>query len=68
MVIESKIMEIAGKEFREKIINLKMDGYKTEPAFGKLLSLKNPFIDLLELEKLTEEELAAFVSHNYQII
>lgn len=51
MLIESKIIEQKGDEFRKKVIALKEQGYKTEPAFAALLELKgNPYEALLELE------------------
>ncbi|WP_291143286.1 DUF4269 domain-containing protein [Flavobacterium sp. UBA7680] len=49
MVIENEILESKGENFRLKIIKLKQNGYKTEPAFGELLGLKiNPYLELLE--------------------
>ncbi|MCP2028790.1 hypothetical protein L1276_003961 [Flavobacterium sp. HSC-32F16] len=49
MIIEYKILESKGENFRLEIIQLKQNGYKTEPAFGKLLGLnKNPYLELLE--------------------
>lgn len=51
MIIESKIIEQKGDEFRKKVITLKEKGYKTEPAFAALLGLTgNPYEALLELE------------------
>lgn len=51
MLIENKILQQEGKEFRKKIIALKEQGYKTEPAFAELLGLEgNPYEALLELE------------------
>ncbi len=48
MIIEHKILIERGEEFRQKIIELKQQGYKTEPAFGILLGLnENPYIELL---------------------
>ena len=40
-----------GEEFRQQVVNLKKQGYKTEPAFAKLLGLnsENPFDELLKL-------------------
>lgn len=52
MLIEYKLLEKYGNNFRNKIINLKKSGIKTEPAFAKLLRLKgDPFYELLKLEK-----------------
>lgn len=51
MIIEHKILESKGENFRLEIIKLKQNGYKTEPAFGELLGLKtNPYLELLEYE------------------
>lgn len=51
MIIEHKLLLEKGEEFRLQIINLKNQGYKTEPAFTKLLGLDstNPFDELLKL-------------------
>lgn len=62
MVIENRILTILGKQFCEKIIQLKKDGLKTEPAFGKLLHLDNPYQDLLDLEKLSDKELKLYLA------
>lgn len=39
MLVEHKILTEKGEAFRQQIIELKKQGYKTEPAFGKLLGL-----------------------------
>jgi len=62
MLIEYRILNIAGDKFKREIIKLKQQGYKTEPAFGKLLNLANPYTALLKLEELTEQELYIFLS------
>lgn len=49
MIAEYKILQENGKEFKQKIIDLKKKGIKTEPAFGVLLGLKNPYEDLLKI-------------------
>ncbi|KAF2332006.1 DUF4269 domain-containing protein [Flavobacterium daemonense] len=49
MIIEHQILESRDEIFRQEIIQLKKNGYKTEPAFAKLLGLKNdPYSELLE--------------------
>lgn len=49
MVAEHKILMEKGNDFKQEIINLKKRGIKTEPAFGMLLGLENPYEDLLTL-------------------
>lgn len=48
MIAEYKILQERGEEFKQKIIDLKKKGVKTEPAFGMLLGLENPYEDLLK--------------------
>jgi len=48
MIAEYKILQEKGEEFKQKIIDLKKQGMKTEPAFGMLLHLENPYEDLLK--------------------
>lgn len=48
MIAEYKILQEKGEEFKQKIIELKKQGIKTEPAFGLLLNLENPYEDLLK--------------------
>lgn len=51
MITEYRILQEKGEDFKQKIIQLKQQGMKTEPAFGLLLGLKNPYKDLLKLYK-----------------
>ena len=48
MMAEYRILRDKGEEFKQKIIELKKQGIKTEPAFGMLLDLENPYKDLLK--------------------
>ncbi|SDI09954.1 DUF4269 domain-containing protein [Chryseobacterium jejuense] len=48
MIAEHKILQEKGEDFKQKIIELKKQGIKTEPAFGMLLGLENPYEDLLK--------------------
>ncbi|MCX2477142.1 DUF4269 domain-containing protein [Pedobacter sp. MC2016-05] len=51
MLVEHKILQEAGEDFRTRIIELKRQGYKTEPAFAKLLALKgDAYESLLKLK------------------
>lgn len=53
MIIEAKILEEKGEDFRQKIIALKKSGIKTEPAFAQLLNLKgNPYQALLNFKTI----------------
>lgn len=49
MITEFEILEKEDDEFRRKIIELKKQDLKTEPAFAKLLGLSgNPYVELLK--------------------
>jgi hypothetical protein len=48
MIVEYKILQEKGETFRQQVVELKKQGYKTEPAFAKLLGLENdPFQEML---------------------
>lgn len=50
MLIENKLLIEHGEPFRQEIIKLKDQGYKTEPAFARLLKLTgDPYLELLKL-------------------
>lgn len=49
MIAEYKVLQEKGNDFKQKIIKLKKQGIKTEPAFGILLNLENPYKDLLKM-------------------
>jgi len=52
MLIEYKILLEKGENFRLQVIELKRQGYKTEPAFAKLLGLQgDPYEELLKLKR-----------------
>lgn len=58
MIIESRLLTLYGDDFKKKIIQLKKEGMKTEPAFAKLLNLKgNPYDELLLFENYTDEKI-----------
>lgn len=49
MIIEHAVLECEDEAFRKEIIRLKEAGYKTEPAFAKLLGLPgDPYQALLD--------------------
>ncbi|MCT4634059.1 MAG: DUF4269 domain-containing protein [Firmicutes bacterium] len=50
MIIEDRIIKSLGEDFRKRVIELKMSGIKTEPAFTQLLGLSgNPYEALFNL-------------------
>lgn len=51
MMIEHHLLQTQGEDFRQQIIALKKEGYKTEPAFARLLGLSgDPYEALLEMQ------------------
>ena len=55
MIIEYKLLQTHGESFRKKVLALKRDGVKTEPAFTRLLNLNgDPYKVLLTLESSNE--------------
>jgi len=51
MLIEYKLLLEKGEAFRQEVLSLKKQGYKTEPAFAKLLGIEgDPYEELLKLE------------------
>ena len=53
MIIEHHLLNLHGEDFRQQIIELKRQGYKTEPAFAKVLGLtEDPYLGLLKFEEL----------------
>jgi len=51
MLIEYQLLNEKGTNLKKAIIQLKKEGYKSEPAFAKLLELSgNPYEALLTLE------------------
>lgn len=57
MLIEERFLILGGRQFREKVMALRRQGYKTEPAFGAALGLEEPYRDLIQLEELSDSEL-----------
>ncbi|GEN77387.1 DUF4269 domain-containing protein [Chryseobacterium hagamense] len=48
MIAEYRILQKRGDDFKNRIIELKRQGIRTEPAFGILLGLDHPYEDLLK--------------------
>lgn len=48
MVVEYELMQKNGAGFKQAIMKLKHDGFKTEPAFARVLQLEgDPYVELL---------------------
>lgn len=62
MLVENRLLNLLGNSFKEKIINLKLQGYKTEPAFGRFLGLKDAYTELLSLIDFTDKQLLDFAT------
>lgn len=59
MLAEHELLNKFGDPFRQQIIALKKQGYKTEPAFAELLGLRgDPYQALLHLEPAIAEPLS----------
>lgn len=69
LLIEARLLKLAGEPLRLRIIELKHAGLKTEPAFAHCLQLPSdsspddPYAALLELEALDDEQLCALIEH-----
>lgn len=62
MIVEDRILKLAGDKAREEIIKLKKEGLKTEPAFARYLGIEgNPYDELLKLEKCSDKEIKAIL-------
>ncbi len=58
MLIENRLLNEHGEKFKQKIIEMKRKGYKTEPAFAILLGLKrDPYVELLSYKIKNEKEI-----------
>lgn len=64
MMIEYKLMNRLGEAAKQRIIELKRSGYKTEPAFAKLLNIPgDPYEELLNMSSWSEDQLDIYISN-----
>ena len=55
---EERLLKVGGPKFKSKVTELRSQGMKTEPAFAAALDLEgDPYLALLELHKLSENQL-----------
>lgn len=57
LMVEERLLRLGGSKFREKVWAARQSGVKTEPAFGAVLGLEEPYRELLLLEDLTDQEI-----------
>ncbi len=57
LLVEERLLILGGESFRRKIMDRRREGHKTEPAFGLVLGLEEPYRELLALEELSDSEL-----------
>lgn len=51
MIVEYELLERFGDDFRQEVKSLKEQGYKTEPAFARVMGLSgDPYEELLHLQ------------------
>jgi hypothetical protein len=51
LIVEHNLLNRHGEKFRQRIIELKRQGWKTEPAFASALGLTgDPYTELLKFE------------------
>lgn len=63
MVVEWRLLQLGGPDLRSRVIDLKRNGMKTEPAFAAALGLPgDPYLALLDRHERTDADLGAFIS------
>jgi hypothetical protein len=63
LVVEARLLAVGGPALREKVIRLKTNGLKTEPAFATLLSLPgDPYQALLDLAPCSDQALLHLIA------
>ncbi|WP_299379084.1 DUF4269 domain-containing protein [uncultured Kiloniella sp.] len=57
-LLEKRLLALFGPRFTQRVIELKQQGVKTEPAFAKLLGITgDPYLNLLSLENLPDQKI-----------
>lgn len=61
-LIEEKLLKFGEDSLKQKIMNLRNSGFKTEPAFAHALGLSgDPYIELLNLQKMSNSKLQDYL-------
>ncbi|MCL6459026.1 MAG: DUF4269 domain-containing protein [Gorillibacterium sp.] len=62
MIVEYRLIQLAGSSAGNLIREWKLGGVKTEPAFAKLLGLRgDPYQNLLDLSTLSDDQLLCLI-------
>jgi hypothetical protein len=65
MLIEARLLDLAGEKAREAIRQMKIEGMKTEPAFGKYFGIEgNPYEALLKMEAWDDANLRKLLAND----
>ncbi|MBX3018556.1 MAG: VOC family protein [Bdellovibrionaceae bacterium] len=57
-LIEEKLLKYGGEKLRDRVVQARARGLKTEPAFGEALGLQgDPYLELLQWQELSVGEL-----------
>ena len=63
MLLQARLLNLAPVTIREHIRKLKLEGFKTEPAFAKYFELPGePYSALLKLETFSDEDLKKIIN------
>lgn len=64
-ILEERILKLANAEFRNKILELKKSGIKTEPAFAQILKIPgDSYAGMIELHRKSESEIKKYLVKN----
>ncbi|MDH5655468.1 MAG: GNAT family N-acetyltransferase [Spirochaetia bacterium] len=67
--IMARLLNIGGNILQDSIRSLKIDGYKSEAAFAKIIGLKgNPYHELLKLENYNDNQLKNILLNSCEVI
>ncbi|CAM4481063.1 DUF4269 domain-containing protein [Paenibacillus tarimensis] len=68
MIVEARVLSIWGDKARDRIIELKRSGLKTEPAFARMLGISgDPYQALLDMYDWDNERLRDYI-HRHNLV
>ncbi|WP_136616873.1 MULTISPECIES: DUF4269 domain-containing protein [Mesorhizobium] len=64
-VVEQRLLALGGETLRQRVFAERLQGFKTEPAFAKVLGLDgNPFSEMQKLFEAEDEDLCLLIARN----